>query len=88
MQTISEFNKFTAESVDRSEDTKKLVEQISDISKNLIVTTIQKMSKAIKDSKYSNIINKYKNEKVVFIIDECHRSQFGEMRQENKRTFY
>lgn len=87
MQTISEFNKFTAESVDRSENTKKLVEQISDISKNLIVTTIQKMSKAIKDSKYSNIMDKYKNEKVVFIIDECHRSQFGEMNKRIKEHF-
>lgn len=78
-QTLSEFNKFEPDSVDTTDKTSTLVKQIKDINKPLIVTTIQKMANAIKSPKYSNIMDMYKDEKVVFIIDECHRSQFGYM---------
>ena len=78
-QTLSEFNKFEKDSVNSTDDTKTLVKQIKDINTHLIVTTIQKMAHAIKSPKYSNILNEFKDHKVVFIIDECHRSQFGEM---------
>ena len=43
------------------------------------MTTIQKMANAVKNPKYDAIMEQYKNENVIFIIDECHRSQFGEM---------
>jgi type I restriction enzyme R subunit len=62
-----------------TENTNKLVEQIKDINKKLIVTTIQKMANAIKSPKHAKLMEQYKEDKVVFIIDECHRSQFGEM---------
>lgn len=78
-QTLSEFNKFEKDSVNSTEDTKTLVKQIKDINTHLIVTTIQKMAHAIKSPKYANILDEFKEHKVVFIIDECHRSQFGEM---------
>jgi type I restriction enzyme R subunit len=78
-QTIAEFNKFEADSVDTTDKTSTLVKQIKDINKTLIITTIQKMSNAIKSPKYANIMENYRDEKVIFIIDECHRSQFGDM---------
>ena len=49
-QTIKEFNKFEPDSVDTTDKTEKLVQQIRDINRPLIVTTIQKMSNAIKSS--------------------------------------
>ena len=47
--------------------------------KKKIVTTIQKMANAVKNPKYAAVMDAYKDKKVVFIIDECHRSQFGKM---------
>jgi type I restriction enzyme, R subunit len=78
-QTIEEFNKFEPNSIDMTENTNKLVEQIKDANKKLIVTTIQKMANAIKSPKHAKLMEQYKEDKVVFIIDECHRSQFGKM---------
>ena len=86
-QTISEFNKFEPDSVDTTDRTDTLVKQIKDINKPLIVTTIQKMANAIKNNKYSNIMDQYKDEKVVFIMDECHRSQFGDMHKAINKHF-
>lgn len=78
-QTIEEFNSFEKDSVDTTDNVEVLLKQIEDINKRLIVTTIQKLSRLLSSSKYSKIMEKYKDERVVFIIDECHRSQFGEM---------
>ena len=86
-QTIAEFNKFEPDSVDTTDKTDTLVKQIKDINKPLIVTTIQKMANAIKNDKYSKIMNDYKDEKVIFIIDECHRSQFGDMHKAINKHF-
>lgn len=86
-QTIEEFNKFEKDCVDNTDDTKVLVKQVKDSNKKLIVTTIQKMAKALSTKKYLEVMDKYKNDKVIFIIDECHRSQFGEMHNQIKRYF-
>lgn len=86
-QTIAEFNKFEPDSVDTTDKTSTLVNQIKDINKPLIVTTIQKMSNAINSPQYAHIMDCYKNEKVVFIIDECHRSQFGDMHKAINKHF-
>ena len=86
-QTLAEFNKFEPDSVDTTDKTDTLVKQIKDINKPLIVTTIQKMANAIKNDKYSKIMNQYKDEKVIFIIDECHRSQFGDMHKAINKHF-
>lgn len=86
-QTKEEFNKFEKDCVDETDKTETLVKQIKDINKKLIVTTIQKMANAIKNPKYSKILDNYKDEKVIFIIDECHRSQFGEMHTTIKHHF-
>lgn len=76
-QTEEEFNKFAKGVVDKTNNTSQLVRQLNDRSLPLIVTTIQKMSKAIQSN--PKALEQYKTNKVVFIIDECHRSQFGDM---------
>lgn len=86
-QTVSEFNKFEHDSVDITDRTDTLIKQIKDINKPLIVTTIQKMANSIKNDKYSKIMEQYKDDKVVFIIDECHRSQFGDMHKSINKHF-
>ena len=86
-QTTDDFNEYEKNSVDQTEDTKALTEQTKDKNRKLIITTIQKMSHAINDPKYKSIMEKYANEKVVFLIDECHRSQFGKMHKDIKQFF-
>lgn len=86
-QTLSEFNKFQQDSVDMTNSTKKLIEQLGDSTKRLLITTIQKMNNAIKNPRYSEYMGKYRDERVIFIVDECHRSQFGEMHKEIKKHF-
>ncbi|MDA2593500.1 MULTISPECIES: type I restriction endonuclease subunit R, EcoR124 family [Bacillus cereus group] len=86
-QTIAEFNKFEKGSVDRTDKTDELIKQIKNPMKRFIVTTIQKMSNAVKNPRYEKIMEPYKQEHVVFIIDECHRSQFGDMRKDIDHHF-
>lgn len=86
-QTLSEFNKFQQDSVDMTNSTKKLIEQLGDTTKRLLITTIQKMNNAIKNPRYTEYMDKYRDERVIFIVDECHRSQFGEMHKEIKKHF-
>ncbi|MCC5906735.1 MAG: type I restriction endonuclease subunit R [Balneolaceae bacterium] len=77
-QTANEFNAFKKDSIDMTENTKGLVEQLTDPNNKLIVTTIQKLNFAIKRKRYQKKIDYLRDEKMVFIFDECHRSQFGE----------
>ena len=86
-QTLDEFNKFKPGCVDLTNNTDKLIEQMKDSTKDLIVTTIQKMANACSNPKYTPILEKYKDLKTVFIIDECHRSQFGDMHRQISKTF-
>ncbi|PTE74349.1 type I restriction endonuclease subunit R [Staphylococcus devriesei] len=84
-QTEEEFNKFSKGAVDKTNNTAQLVRQLNDRSLPLIVTTIQKMSKAIQNN--AEALEQYKTDKVVFIIDECHRSQFGDMHRIVRQHF-
>lgn len=76
-QTIKEFNSFSNGSVDGTDNTNKLVTQFCDETK-LIVTTIQKLNTAISKKHYLEKMTSLKDKRIVFIFDECHRSQFGE----------
>lgn len=76
-QTIKEFNNFKEGSVDGTDDTKQLVRQFNGDSK-LIVTTIQKLNTAISRDHHLAKMDNLRDEKIIFIFDECHRSQFGE----------
>lgn len=76
-QTMKEFNSFKKDSVSGTANTKNLVAQLKDDSK-LVVTTIQKLNNAISKANYNKSFTDLENKRVVFIFDECHRSQFGD----------
>lgn len=85
-QTMTEFNKFSAGSVDGTENTAALVKQFGDTTQ-LIVTTIQKLNNAISGTRHKNTMKDLADKRVVFIFDECHRSQFGDTHQRIKTFF-
>jgi len=85
-QTMKEFNAFKEGSVDSTDNTSSLVNQFIGKFKDkkgirkdsdLIITTIQKLNNAI-SGHYGAQLSSLKDERMVFIFDECHRSQFGE----------
>lgn len=77
-QTIREFNGFKEGSVDATDNTSKLVRQFNDPDAKLIVTTIQKLNNAVTHERHALKMQAHRDQKIVFIFDECHRSQFGE----------
>lgn len=86
-QTSKEFNAFKEDSVDSTTNTTALVKQLDQRHDKLIVTTIQKLNRAISTDRYLESLEYLKDEKVIFIFDECHRSQFGETHQNIKKFF-
>ena len=84
-QTMQEFNSFKKDSVDVTDNTASLVKQLTDTTK-LVLTTIQKLNNAITKHHYEHQLGHLKDKKIVFIFDECHRSQFGDTH--NKITAY
>lgn len=76
-QTTKEFNSFSQGSVDGTDNTASLVKQFNDDTR-LIVTTIQKLNTAINKQRYLEKMENLRDKHIVFIFDECHRSQFGE----------
>ena len=86
-QTVDEYNSFEKDCVDGSNSTAVLVRQLKQADRKLIVTTIQKMANAVKSKRYEALMDSYRDKKVVFIIDECHRSQFGKMHGDIQRHF-
>mgnify|MGYP003563327129 CR=1 FL=1 len=85
-QTTKEFNSFSKGCIDGTDNTKQLVKQFADDTK-LIVTTIQKLNTAISKKQYLAKMEKLQDERIVFIFDECHRSQFGETHNRIKSFF-
>lgn len=86
-QTIEEYNSFEKGCVDNTNSTAVLIHQMKDRKAKLLVTTIQKMSNAVGNPKYASVMDAYRDKKVVFIIDECHRSQFGKMHGQIQKHF-
>lgn len=85
-QTNKEFNSFSKGCIDGTDNTKQLVQQFADDTK-LIVTTIQKLNTAISKKQYLSKMEKLQDARIVFIFDECHRSQFGETHNRIKAFF-
>lgn len=77
-QTAKEFNAFEEGSISRVEDTGEFVEKMVRGDKKVVVTTIQKLNNAISKPNYLKQMEKIKDKRIVFIFDECHRTQFGE----------
>ena len=82
-QTMKEYQRFSPDSVNGSENTAGLRRNIEKDDNKIIVTTIQKLNNLIKSEVDLPIYNK----QVVFIFDEAHRSQFGEAQKNIKKRF-
>ncbi|MBN2285666.1 MAG: type I restriction endonuclease subunit R [Tissierellales bacterium] len=82
-QTMKEYQRFSPDSVNGSENTAGLKRNIDKDDNKIIVTTIQKLNNLIKSETGLPIYNK----QVVFIFDEAHRSQFGEAQKNIKKKF-
>ncbi len=85
-QTTKEFNAFSKGSIDGTNNTNMLVNQMVSDNK-LIVTTIQKLNTAISKKRFLNRMETQREKQIVFIFDECHRSQFGKTHEEIKKFF-
>lgn len=82
-QTIKEYQRFSPDSVNGSESTAGLKRNIEKDDNKIIVTTIQKLNNLMKTEASLPIFE----QQVVFIFDECHRSQFGEAQKNLRRKF-
>ena len=82
-QTMKEYDRFKEGSANSNTSTRVLESQLNDPNAKIIITTIQKLSTFIKKNSNSEVFNKH----VVFIFDECHRSQFGEMHKSIIKKF-
>ncbi|MCT4615824.1 MAG: type I restriction endonuclease subunit R [Marinifilaceae bacterium] len=82
-QTMKEYQRFSPDSVNGSASTAKLKENIEKDDNKIIVTTIQKLNNLMKGEARLPVFDK----QVVFIFDECHRSQFGEAQKNIKKKF-
>ena len=91
-QTREEFNKFQENCVEENTNTEMLVRRMlsDDYADKVIVTTIQKLGIALDPKHKKNYqarLKPLKNKRVVFIFDECHRSQFGNNHKAIKEFF-
>ena len=91
-QTREEFNKFQADCVEENTNTETLVQNMlsEDKAKKVIVTTIQKLGLALDPTRqkdYKKRLEPLRDKRIVFIFDECHRSQFGENHKAIKEFF-
>jgi type I restriction enzyme R subunit len=91
-QTREEFNRFQPGCVEQNTNTEALVRRLlsTDYADKVIVTTIQKLGLALDGASkrgYRERLAPLKNQRFVFIFDECHRSQFGDNHQAIKEFF-
>lgn len=82
-QTMKEYQRFSPDSVNGSESTAGLKRNIEKDDNKIIVTTIQKLNNLMKSETSLPVYE----QQVVFIFDECHRSQFGEAQKNLKKKF-
>jgi type I restriction enzyme R subunit len=82
-QTMKEYQRFSPDSVNGSDSTAGLKRNLEKDDNKIVVTTIQKLNNLMKSEADLPIYGK----QVVFIFDECHRSQFGEAQKNLKRKF-
>ncbi|MER1948677.1 type I restriction endonuclease subunit R [Stutzerimonas stutzeri] len=82
-QTMKEYQRFSPDSVNGSDSTAGLKRNLEKDDNKIVVTTIQKLNNLMKSEGDLPIYGK----QVVFIFDECHRSQFGEAQKNLKKKF-
>ena len=91
-QTREEFNRFQEGCVEENTNTATLVRRLlsDDYADKVIVTTIQKLGLALDDNNkrnYKELLEPLSHKRMVFIFDECHRSQFGDNHKAIKEFF-
>jgi len=101
-QTREEFNRFQEGCVEENTNTAALVRRLlsEDYADKVIVTTIQKLGLALDETSkrnkqrkkndqptYKEMLAPLSDKRIVFIFDECHRSQFGENHKAIKEFF-
>ncbi|GIV50101.1 MAG: hypothetical protein KatS3mg038_0622 [Candidatus Kapaibacterium sp.] len=91
-QTREEFNRFQPGCVEENTNTETLVQRLlsDDYADKVIVTTIQKLGLALDADhrkEYRKRLEPLRDKRIVFIFDECHRSQFGENHQALREFF-
>ena len=82
-QTMKEYDKFQKDCANSNANTKVLEKQLKDSNAKIIITTIQKLDSFIKKNPSHEAFDK----QIVFIFDECHRSQFGDMHKNIIKKF-
>ena len=82
-QTMKEYQRFSPDSVNGSNSTAGLKRNIEKDDNKIVVTTIQKLNNFMSSESQHEIYQK----QVVFIFDECHRSQFGEAQKRLRQKF-
>ncbi len=93
IQSLKEYRSFATEteSIQATENTDILISKLKsdDQDNTLIVTSIQKLSNISEEMEGLKAVDlkKIKTKRIVIIIDECHRSTFGEMLTTIKETF-
>jgi type I restriction enzyme R subunit len=85
-QTQSEYDDFEKGAVDGTDNTFELIRRLSGSSK-IIITTIQKLNNAVTKDRYNKHLQAVRDQRVVMIFDECHRSQFGESHRNIRQYF-
>ena len=81
--TMKEYQRFSPDSVNGSDSTAGLMRNLNKEDNKIIVTTIQKLNNLMKSKADLSVYQ----QQVVFIFDECHRSQFGEAQKNLKKKF-
>lgn len=91
VQSLEEYNSFQrdGEDVEETGTTNELFSKLKDNKSKLIITSIQKLNRINDDAEKQKQadLDCIKNKRIVFIIDEAHRSNFGEMHERIKKTF-
>ena len=82
-QTMREYQRFSPDSVNGSDSTAGLKRNLDQDDNKIIVTTIQKLNNLMKSERDLPVYG----QQVVFMFDECHRSQFGEAQKNLRKKF-
>jgi len=82
-QTVKEYDRFQKGAANSNTSTRVLQQQLEDTTSHIIITTIQKLDLFVSRNKGHEVFKRH----VVIIFDECHRSQFGEMHVNIKKSF-
>ena len=88
-QTMKEYDNFEPECANSNSSSRVLLKQLKDPECHIIITTIQKLSNLMKPAILGKdeALQEVMKQEIVIIFDECHRSQFGDMQKEIRRSF-